>query len=79
MLYYVQYLLKILVRQTPDLPDRLLRLWLLMDGQTHNYNFIYMIVNTPQAGQYGVYNAQVHYTPDCPAWGALTGLYPTSH
>ena len=22
--------------------------------------------------------ARVHYTPDCPAWGVLTGLYPTS-
>ena len=40
------------------------------------YNYI--IVNTPQAGQYGVYNTRVHYTPDFPAWGVLTGLYPTS-
>ena len=23
--------------------------------------------------------ARVHYTPGCPAWGVLTGLYPTSH
>ena len=50
----------------------------------------YVIANTPQAEQYGVYNAQgrsprdicgyarVNYSPDCPAWGVLTDLYPTS-
>ena len=35
-----------------------------------------VIVNTPQAGQYGVYNAGVHYTPDCPAWGVFVSYKP---